>query len=111
MDKRIDFLNEVWPTLQKEKDNEVIREFINKMVVLNEKYNCDGGVYPDIRYVLSMVKDEIKSINSQIELMEQSKVRKLKKKKPDSDSESDSEETKEKTRQEIKAKWLKSFDK
>ena len=53
-DKRIKFLNEVWPILQEEKNHNVIREFINKISVLNDEYRFNGGVYPDVMYILSM---------------------------------------------------------
>ena len=128
-DKRIKFLNEVWPVLQEEKDYNVIRTFINKMSVMNDEYRFNGGVYPDVMFVLSMSKDEVNTLNKELEKfkeMEQSeeklklnkeleqseekpKLIKIKKKKPvveESESESESEETKEETRQRIKKDWL-----
>ena len=108
-DKRIKFLNEVWPILQEEKNHNVIREFINKISVLNDEYRFNGGVYPDVMYILSMARDEIKTLNKEIcqfEEKKKPKLRKIKKKKPVVESESDSEETKEEIRQKIKNDWL-----
>lgn len=107
-DRRIEFLNEVWLSLQEEKDYNVIREFINKMVVLNDEYRFNGGVYPDVNYVLGLAKDEVNMIKKEMAQFEQlAKEEAERKKKSELEELAEREENIKK----IKENFLKRFEK
>ena len=55
---QIIFCNYVWEHLSRETDD-VVREFVNKMVVANKHYVESGGTYPTIEYIMAMAKDTV----------------------------------------------------